>query len=128
MVARGPGSDLLGGLGEVCGVLDEGVDGILVGAVGARLRRERVGRLVVLAGEALEDLGSDYNPFLEDGETRAPDDDAAGLALAATIAGGGDDDEANPFAAEDGTNGSAEPAVNPFLEDAAELEKTPEEV
>jgi DNA-directed RNA polymerase subunit beta' len=98
--------------------------------VAARKERERRAALEALAGEALEDLGSDYNPFLEDGETRAPDDDAAGLALAATIAGGGgdDDDAANPFAAEDGTNGSAEPAVNPFLEDAAELEKTPEEV
>jgi len=98
--------------------------------VAARKERERRAALEALAGEALEDLGSDYNPFLEDGETRAPDDDAAGLALAATIAGGGgdDDDAANPFAAEDGTNGSAESAVNPFLEDAAELEKTPEEV
>jgi hypothetical protein len=98
--------------------------------VAARKERERRAALEALAGEALEDLGSDYNPFLEDGETRAPDADAAGLALAATIAGAGgdDDDAANPFAAEDGTNGSAEAAVNPFLEDAAELEKTPEEV
>ena len=72
--------------------------------VAARKERERRAALEALAGEALEDLGAEYNPFLEDGEGRAPDDDAAGLALAATIAGGGgdDDDAANPFAAEDG--------------------------
>ena len=95
--------------------------------VAARKERERRAALEALAGEALEDLGSEYNPFLEDGETRAPDDDAAGLALAATIAGGGggDDDDANPFASEDGTNGSSEPAVNPFLEDAGRARKDP---
>ena len=70
--------------------------------VAARKERERRAALEALAGEALEDLGTEFNPFLEDGETRAPDDDAAGLALAATIAGAGDDeaDAANPFAAE----------------------------
>ena len=41
-----------------------------------------------LAGEAIEDGGAEYNPFLEDGTARPPDDEAAGLALAATIAGG----------------------------------------
>ena len=70
--------------------------------VAARKERERRAALEALAGEALEDLGTEFNPFLEDGETRAPDDDAAGLALAATIAGAGDDevDAANPFATE----------------------------
>ena len=68
--------------------------------VAARKERERRAALEALAGEALEDLGTEFNPFLEDGEGRATDDDAAGLALAATIAGAGDDDEAaNPFAA-----------------------------
>ena len=62
--------------------------------VAARKERERRAALEALAGEALEDLGTEFNPFLEDGETRAPDDDAAGLALAATIAGGGEDDDA----------------------------------
>ena len=61
--------------------------------VAARKERERRAALEALAGEALEDLGTEFNPFLEDGEGRAPDDDAAGLALAATIAGAGDDDE-----------------------------------
>jgi hypothetical protein len=67
----------------------------------ARKERERRAALEALAGEALEDLGSEYNPFLEDGETRAPDDEATDLALAATIAGGSDDesDFVNPFLA-----------------------------
>jgi DNA-directed RNA polymerase subunit beta' len=98
--------------------------------VAARKERERRAALEALAGEALEDLGTEFNPFLEDGESRSTDDDAAGLALAATIAGAGDDEvePANPFASEDGANGTDDEAANPFLEDAAELEKTPEEV
>ncbi len=69
--------------------------------VAARKERERRAAIEALAGEALEDLGSEYNPFLEDGEVGAPDDEAADLALAATIAGGSDDDDdaANPFLA-----------------------------
>ena len=75
--------------------------------VAARKERERRAALEALAGEALDDLGTEYNPFLDEGEGRAPDDEAAGLALAATIAGaggGGDDDEddANPFKASTG--------------------------
>jgi hypothetical protein len=98
--------------------------------VAARKERDRRAALEALAGEALQDLGTEFNPFLEDGETRASDDDAAGLALAATIAGADEDDDepANPFASESGTNGSDDGAANPFLDDAAELEKTPEEV
>jgi DNA-directed RNA polymerase subunit beta' len=90
--------------------------------VAARRARERQAALEALAGEALEGLGdAEYNPFLESGEPRGADDEAAGLALAATIAGGGDaDDDAeggdNPFvsadAADDGNEGT-----NPFLED-----------
>ena len=38
-------------------------------------RRERRAALEALAGEALEDLGSEFNPVLEDGEGRAPDDE-----------------------------------------------------
>ena len=64
--------------------------------VAARKERERRAALEALAGEALEDLGTEFNPFLEDGEGRAPDDDAAGLALAATIAGAGEDDDDRP--------------------------------
>ena len=97
--------------------------------VAARKERERRAALEALAGEALEDLGTEFNPFLEDGETRAPDDDAAGLALAATIAGAGDEDadEANPFATEAGTNGSGDGESNPFLEEAAKLAETADE-
>ena len=40
--------------------------------VAARKERERRAALEALAGEALEDLGTEFNPFLEDGEGRAP--------------------------------------------------------
>ncbi len=68
--------------------------------VAARKERERRAAIEALAGEALEVGGAEYNPFLEDGGSRPPDDETAGLALAATIAGGdaGDDDgDFNPF-------------------------------
>jgi DNA-directed RNA polymerase subunit beta' len=94
--------------------------------VAARKARERQAALEALAGEAIEGLGeSEYNPFLEDGEGRTPDEEAAGLALAATIAGGeGNDDDAdaaNPFLGADGTDdGASDDLANPFLEDGAE--------
>ena len=40
--------------------------------VAARKERERRAALEALAGEALEDLGTEFNPFLEDGEGRVP--------------------------------------------------------
>jgi DNA-directed RNA polymerase subunit beta' len=97
--------------------------------VAARKERERRAAIEALAGEALDDLGTEYNPFLDEGEGRAPDDEAAGLALAATIAGsggGGDDDEdtANPFKTGSGT--SDEDADNPFLDEAGVLEESGE--
>jgi DNA-directed RNA polymerase subunit beta' len=83
--------------------------------IAARKERDRRAALEALAGEALDDLGSDYNPFLEEG-SRPPDDDAANLALAATIAGSDEDAEPNPFAAADGSDpDELDPAVNPFL-------------
>jgi DNA-directed RNA polymerase subunit beta' len=88
--------------------------------VAARKERERRAALEALAGEALDDFGAEYNPFLEEGETRAPDDDAAGLALAATIAGSGgasdDDDTANPFLGGDEAKDGEDPD-NPFVAD-----------
>jgi DNA-directed RNA polymerase subunit beta' len=95
--------------------------------VAARKERERRAALEALAGEALEGLGeAEYNPFLDEGEGRAPDEEAAGLALAATIAGGAEGDEeadANPFLATDGTDGDDADELNPFLaEDGAEAE------
>jgi DNA-directed RNA polymerase subunit beta' len=93
--------------------------------VAARKERERRAALEALAGEALEDLGGEFNPFLEDGEGRATDDDAAGLALAATIAGAGDEDEANPFAAP--SNASDDGEGNPFLEEVGALAETSED-
>jgi DNA-directed RNA polymerase subunit beta' len=94
--------------------------------VAARKARERQAALEALAGEALDGLGqSEYNPFLEDGADGGPDDEAAGLALAATIAGGDTDDEsdgANPFLAGDGTDADAtDDDVNPFLTEAEEV-------
>ena len=55
----------------------------------------------------------------------APDDEAAGLALAATIAGGGDDeaesDADNPFLAGEASDGDGtDDAVNPFVTDDGE--------
>ena len=100
--------------------------------VAARKARERQAALEALAGEALEGLGqAEYNPFLEDGSDgeAGPDDEAAGLALAATIAGGDTDDEAdgaNPFLAGDGADGASSDGeatdedVNPFLAEAEE--------
>ena len=61
--------------------------------IAALKERQRRAALEALAGEAIEGLGeAEYNPFLEDG-TRPVDDETAGLALAATIAGE-DEDEA----------------------------------
>ena len=69
--------------------------------IAALKERQRRDALEALAGEAIEGLGeAEYNPFLEDG-TRPVDDETAGLALAATIAGNDEDEaEFNPFAAE----------------------------
>ena len=99
--------------------------------VAARKARERQAALEALAGEALEGLGqAEYNPFLEDGSDGegSPDDEAAGLALAATIAGGDTDDDgdaANPFLAGDGSDKDAtdDDATddNPFLAEAEEV-------
>jgi DNA-directed RNA polymerase subunit beta' len=82
--------------------------------VAARKERDRRAALEALAGETLEDTGAEYNPFLEEGR---PADEAAGLALAATIAGASEDGEFNPFVgddeaaeADDGADGS-----NPFV-------------
>jgi DNA-directed RNA polymerase subunit beta' len=90
--------------------------------VAARKERERRAAIEALAGEALDDLGTEYNPFLEEGEARTPDDDAAGLALAATIGAGGagdDDETANPFLADnDAVEGEDVDADNPFVADA----------
>ena len=96
--------------------------------VAARKERERRAAIEALAGEALEDLGSEYNPFLEDGETRAPDDEATGLALAATIAGGSADDEAdfNPFASgDDGADKDDAEALAASLVAGGDADETP---
>jgi DNA-directed RNA polymerase subunit beta' len=94
--------------------------------IAALKERQRRAALEALAGEAIEGLGeAEYNPFLEDG-TRPPDDDTAGLALAATIAGADDEDQdANPFLADPGEDDEekgdeAEAEFNPFLADASE--------
>jgi DNA-directed RNA polymerase subunit beta' len=85
--------------------------------VAARKERDRRAALEALAGEAIEEGGSEYNPFLEEGGR--PADEAAGLALAATIAGASEEGgEFNPFLsddeASDGEDGAAE-TENPFV-------------
>jgi DNA-directed RNA polymerase subunit beta' len=99
--------------------------------VAARKERERRAAIEALAGEAIEVGGAEYNPFLEEGGQRPADDEAAGLALAATIAGGGSDEEGefNPFLGEG--QPSAEPAKpaddrrNPFANADDEEPATP---
>jgi DNA-directed RNA polymerase subunit beta' len=89
--------------------------------IAALKERQRREALEALAGEAIEGLGEDeYNPFLEDG-TRSPEDDTAGLALAATIAGAEDDEpEPNPFTEDPQPAEEPEAEYNPFLADASE--------
>ncbi len=91
--------------------------------VAARKERERRAAIEALAGEAIEDTGAEYNPFLEEGGIR-PTDEAAGLALAATIAGGdGDESEFNPFLADEEAgegDGDAEALVAEPEEEGAE--------
>ena len=87
--------------------------------IAARKERERRAALEALAGEALDRAEMEYNPFLEGGSGRT-EDDAAGLALAATIAGSDDDaDAANPFL-DGGDDEILDPAQNPFLEGVGE--------
>jgi DNA-directed RNA polymerase subunit beta' len=94
--------------------------------IAAMKERQRRAALEALAGEAIEGLGeSEYNPFLEDGG-RPADDETAGLALAATIAGADDEDgdaDANPFlvGGEDTDADDAE-AFNPFVAESADQE------
>ncbi len=95
--------------------------------VAARKERERRAAIEALAGESIEASGTEYNPFLEEGGSRDPDE-AVNLALAATIAGGADEnaeapdatDGANPFVPADGSGDADAPERNPFLEDATE--------
>ena len=86
--------------------------------VAARKERDRRAALEALAGEAIEEGGSEYNPFLEEGGR--PADEAAGLALAATIAGASEEGgEFNPFLsddeASDGETDDAAETENPFV-------------
>jgi DNA-directed RNA polymerase subunit beta' len=104
--------------------------------VAARRERERRAALEALAGEALEEGAAEYNPFLEEGGPRPPEDETSELAaLAATIAGDGETadeadeaDEVNPFlgAADAGeqTDEGLDPDRNPFLRDVDEEEET----
>ena len=82
--------------------------------VAARKERDRRAALEALAGEVIDDTGSEYNPFLEEGR---PADEAAGLALAATIAGGSDEGEFNPFLTDDEASDGADDAAdeNPLV-------------
>jgi DNA-directed RNA polymerase subunit beta' len=84
--------------------------------VAARKERDRRAALEALAGEAIEEGGSEYNPFLEEGGR--PADEAAGLALAATIAGASEEGgEFNPFLSDDEASDNEDDASdeNPFV-------------
>ena len=74
--------------------------------VAARKERDRRAALEALAGEAIDEGASEYNPFLEEGGVR-PTDEAESLALAATIGAGDDETDGDEPAAE----------FNPFLAD-----------
>jgi DNA-directed RNA polymerase subunit beta' len=91
--------------------------------IAARRERERRAALEALAGESLDELGAEYNPFLEEG-ARPADDDAAGLARAAAIAGSADEpDFVNPFLQDTDGDGDGEAddlADNPFVKEARE--------
>jgi DNA-directed RNA polymerase subunit beta' len=96
--------------------------------IAALKERQRRAALEALAGEELAGFGEpEFNPFLEDG-LPVPDDETAGLALAATIAGAGEDEERepdaefNPFADAPSDAPEREPDAefNPFLTDASE--------
>jgi hypothetical protein len=91
--------------------------------VAARKERDRRAALEALAGEVLEDSGTEYNPFLEDG-TR-PADEAAGLALAATIAGANEEGEFNPFLGDEAGGDTAATSSDETSSDEPETE--PEE-
>jgi len=90
--------------------------------VAARRERERRAAIEALAGEAIESLGSEYNPFLEDGSART--DDGDGQALPGAIAGDREREEelANPFLSDvdgDGSDG-IDLENNPFAGSTAE--------
>jgi DNA-directed RNA polymerase subunit beta' len=95
--------------------------------VAARKERDRRAAIEALAGEAIEEGGAEYNPFLEDGTAR-PTDEAAGLALAATIAGGESDDaEFNPFLADDEPSESDDDDAADAAAEAATVAEADEE-
>jgi hypothetical protein len=102
----------------------------------AAQERRRRAALEALAGEAIEQLGGpEYNPFLDEGGPRAPDEETAGLAatlLAAAAGAEADEGSAefeNPFLAEAGEGDAEEgEAGNPFLEEAETAATAGEEV
>ena len=73
----------------------------------ARKEKERRAALEALAGEALEDGGQAYNPFLEEGEARATEDEAV---LVAPPAAAAEETEFNPFLADAGASSDDEGA------------------
>jgi DNA-directed RNA polymerase subunit beta' len=92
--------------------------------IAAAAERKRRAALEALAGEAIEGLGeAEYNPFLEEGTVRSPEEETAGLAASLLAAAAGDEEEAgngfNPFLGEGGQD-SAEGEPNPLLEEEVE--------
>ncbi|MEO5919053.1 MAG: DNA-directed RNA polymerase subunit beta', partial [Candidatus Limnocylindrales bacterium] len=83
----------------------------------ARKERERRAALEALAGEALEDGGAAFNPFLEDGATGPADEDAASSARPASVPAS-DEDGFNPFltGVAAGSSDAIDPDQNPLLQ------------
>ena len=82
----------------------------------ARKESERRAALEALAGEALEDGGAAFNPFLEGGATGPADEEAASPARPAKVSGS-DEDGFNPFLTGVGAASSdaIDPDRNPLL-------------
>ena len=68
----------------------------------ARKERERRAAIEALAGEALEDSGSAYNPFLESGDGRSPDAEEAVAVAPAVQKEGAAEEPFNPFLGDSG--------------------------
>jgi DNA-directed RNA polymerase subunit beta' len=85
----------------------------------ARKERERRAALEALAGEALEEAGEAYNPFLDDGTPRPEEQEVPAIAR---VAASGDEEEFNPFLADSDAveGGEDELTGNPFAEGGSE--------
>jgi DNA-directed RNA polymerase subunit beta' len=95
--------------------------------VAAAAERRRRAAIEALAGEAIESVGDEYNPFLEEGAGRSTDEETAGLAAsllaaAASAEAEAGDDPVEAFRSD--ADGADEPEFNPFLVEAEAVAAT----